>query len=250
MTTVRNDLSIYDTFAAQWWDAKSPFSCSLQAVNRLCLSEIISVIGTRLQHTTVVDLGCGGGLLARPLAERGATVLASDVSKPSVRTAHQCGLGTRLHALVADARQPPFSPQCADLILCADIIEHIPRWREVIQHASTLLKPGGRVFVSTLTRTWISSLIGVHIAEGLGFVPKGTHDPQLLVRPREVAEAAATCGLACSAPVGFTPCLWRSALTRTLHLRRTRWVMVSYAQWLTKPPMPTHAGPGPGKADS
>jgi len=243
MTNVRNDLTIYDTFASQWWDAKSPFSCSLHAVNRLCLEEIITVVGSDLRATTVIDLGCGGGLLARPLSERGATVLASDLSKPSVRATHQCGIGTRLHALVADARHPPFSSGCADLVLCADIIEHIPSWRAVLAHAAGVLKPGGRIFVSTLTRTWLSSFIGVHVAEGLGFVPKGTHDPALLVRPAEVADEARKLGLKATAPVGLTPCLWRSALTRTLHVRRTRWVMVSYAMWLSKPPSP-HRGDG------
>lgn len=235
MTTVRNDLSIYDTFASQWWDVRSPFSCSLHAVNRLCLDEIVRVMGADFRHQRVVDLGCGGGLLARPLAERGGTVLASDLSKPSVRAAHDCGIGTALHAVVADARRPPFVGGCADLVLCADTFEHIPQWRAVLAYAATLLKPGGRIFVSTLTRTWLSSLIGVHLAEGLGFVPKGTHDPALLVRPREIVEAAAGLGLVATAPIGLTPCLWRSALTGTLHLRRTRWVVVSYALWLSRP---------------
>lgn len=235
MTNSRNDLSIYDTFASQWWDVKSPFSCSLHAVNRFCLNEIIRVVGSELRTAILIDLGCGGGLLARPLAERGATVLASDLSRPSVREAHLCGIGTRLHALIADARHPPFGTECADIILCADIIEHIPQWRVVLAHAANMLKPGGRIFVSTLTRTWLSSLVGVHLAEGLGFVPRGTHDPALFVRPHEVAEEASKLNLVASVPVGITPCLWHSALSRTLQLRRTRWVMVSYAMWLTKP---------------
>lgn len=235
MTTTRNDLSIYDTFASQWWDAKSPFSCSLHAVNRICLDEIVHMAGADFRGKHVVDLGCGGGLLARPLAERGAAVLACDLSKPSVRAAHECGVGTRLHALVADARQPPFAGGFGDLVLCADILEHISQWRAVLARAAELVKPGGRIFVSTLTRTWLSSLIGVHLAEGLGYVPKGTHDPKLLVRPNEVAEAGAALGFAVSAPIGMTPCLWRSALTGTLHLRRTGGVLVSYMLWLTKP---------------
>ena len=107
-----------------------------------------------------------------------------------MRATHTCGIGTKLHALIADARHPPFVLGCADIVLCADIVEHIAEWRAVLEHASTLVKPGGHIFVSTLTRTWLSSFIGVHLAEGMGFVPKGTHDPGMLVRPGEIIEVA------------------------------------------------------------
>src|ERR1043165_7766860 len=72
MPQLRNDLTIYDTHAADWWAPRSPFSCSLQAGNRLCLAEILQATGEDLHDLTVVDLGCGGGLLAQPLAARGA----------------------------------------------------------------------------------------------------------------------------------------------------------------------------------
>ncbi len=232
----RNDLTIYDTFADHWWDATSAFSCSLHEVNRLCLDEIVEVMGPDLRGRTIIDLGCGGGLLADPLAHRGAVVLACDISRPSlcaaVRHRHP---GTILAPVLGDARQPPFATAGADLVLCADILEHIPAWRRVVAAAALLLRPGGRIFVSTLTRSWASSLLGVHLAEGLGFVPKGTHDPALFIRPEEVAACAAAAGLTASVPIGLTPNLWQTVRTRRLHLRRTKRVVVEYSMWLQRP---------------
>lgn len=234
MSRVRNDLTIYDTHAADWWKPRSAFSCSLQAVNQLCLTEILRVMGDDLSGRTVVDLGCGGGLLARPLAEHGATVLACDLSALSVREAHRQAGGSALCALVGDARHPPFPAACADLVLCADILEHIPAWRTVLAQAAGLLRTNGRIFVSTLTRSWWSALIAVHLGEGLGFVPKGTHDPALFLTPQEISAHGNHLGLAGDPPVGFTPNLMASLSSRRLCLRRTSRVHVAYAMWLER----------------
>lgn len=234
MSRVRNDLTIYDTHAADWWKPRSPFSCSLQAVNQLCLAEILRVMGGDLSGITVVDLGCGGGLLARPLAERGATVLACDLSTASIREAHRHAGDSALCALVGDARHPPFSSACADLVLCADILEHIPAWRTVLAQAAGLLRADGRIFVSTLTRSWWSALIAVHLGEGFGFVPKGTHDPAMFLTPEEISAHGNRLGLAGDAPVGFTPNLLASLFSGRLCLRRTRRVQVEYALWLRR----------------
>jgi 2-polyprenyl-3-methyl-5-hydroxy-6-metoxy-1,4-benzoquinol methylase len=160
-----------------------------------------------------------------------------------VREAHRHADGTALCALVADAREPPFPPACADVVLCADILEHIPAWRTVLAQAAGLLKPGGRIFVSTLTRSWWSALVAVHLGEGLGFVPKGTHDPAMFLTPEEISRQGASLGLASSPPVGFTPDLWPSLLAGELRLRRTRSVQVSYAMWLQRA-----SGGGDGRA--
>ncbi|MBA3697400.1 MAG: 3-demethylubiquinone-9 3-O-methyltransferase [Planctomycetes bacterium] len=232
MSRVRNDLTIYDTHAADWWKPRSAFSCSLQAVNRLCLDEIVQVLGDDLHGVVVADLGCGGGLLAHPLAERGATVLAGDLSQPSVREARRHAGHAGVCVVVADACLPPFPSACADVVLCADILEHIPTWRTALAQAAGLLKPDGRIFVSTLTRSWWSALVAVHLGEGLGFVPRGTHDPAMFLTPDEVADYGMRLGLACSPAVGFTPSLLPSLLTGELRLRRTKRVQVGYGMWL------------------
>jgi 2-polyprenyl-6-hydroxyphenyl methylase/3-demethylubiquinone-9 3-methyltransferase len=235
MPRLRNDLGLYDRHAADWWRSDSAFSCSLHAVNRLCLEEIVAEVGADLTGRIVVDLGCGGGLVAKPLAERGAVVVAGDLSRASLHELSRHADGLAMAPVLADARQAPFADASADLVLCADILEHIPGWRQVLAQAARLVKPGGRIFVSTLTRTWLSSLIGVHLAEGLGFVPAGTHDPRLLITPDEVAACACGHGLRATPAVGLTPRLLASAWSGELKLRRTPWVLVSYTMWLTRP---------------
>lgn len=236
MVSVRNNLTLYERHASEWWIPDSPFFCSLHAVNQLCRDDILLEMGHELRDATVVDLGCGGGLLAKPLAERGAMVLASDLSGRSLCEARRQSCGVAVHPVQADACCQPFGDGIADLVLCADILEHIPAWPRVMAEASRLVRPGGRIFISTLTRTWLSSLIGVHLAEGLGFVPKGTHDPALLIRPDEIAACADSLGLSARPPVGLTPRLLKSVIHGRLHLRRSTHVLVSYALWLDKPP--------------
>lgn len=192
----RNDLGLYDRHADAWWDRTGWFAASLHGVNDLRVQHLSDVYGGDMRGVVVVDLGCGGGLLAEPMASRGATVIGIDQSEASIAVARSHGAAIPgLRYEVGDARAPSLPDRCADLVTCADLIEHVDGWPTVVAAAARMLRPGGRLYVSTLNRTFASRILAVHVAETLRLIPVGTHDPARLIRPGELLAAAQTAGL-------------------------------------------------------
>ncbi|MBA3710553.1 MAG: methyltransferase domain-containing protein, partial [Planctomycetes bacterium] len=144
---MKNDLALYDRHASDWWDEDSRFAASLHALNRVRIDEVRGMMGAAFSGR-VVDLGCGGGLLSEPLARGGATVVGVDISAESVRAAsvHGCGY-QRLYYVRADAAHPPLPDAWADLVVCADVVEHIQAWSSVVAAAARVAKPGARFYV-------------------------------------------------------------------------------------------------------
>ena len=193
---MRNDLDMYDRQAASWWDPTSRFAASLHGLNRLRLAHVMDEFGPNMQGLMVVDLGCGGGLFAEPLALRGAQVVGIDASAPSLAVAQAHGVGIAgLRYELGDLRTPPLPPECADLVCCADVLEHVDEWPRAVTAAARLLRPGGKLYVSTINRTWRARLFAVHLAETLRLIPPGTHDPARFIRPSELTAAATAAGL-------------------------------------------------------
>jgi 2-polyprenyl-3-methyl-5-hydroxy-6-metoxy-1,4-benzoquinol methylase len=114
-----------------------------------------------------------------------------------------------------------------------DVLEHVDSPGRAIAEASRLLRPGGRLFVNTFDRNWRSSLAVVHVAEGLGLIPRGTHDPELFVKPRELECHASESGLAIERLVRERPALIKTALSWTIHLREAR-TGIGYSAFLQK----------------
>jgi 2-polyprenyl-6-hydroxyphenyl methylase/3-demethylubiquinone-9 3-methyltransferase len=231
----RNDLGLYDRHAREWWDARSRFARSLHEVNRVRLELVRARWGARLRGARVADLGCGGGLLAEPLARDGAAVIGVDLSGPTLAEARRHAAGVAASAVSyarGDARRPPLAAGWADLVLCADVLEHVADWRAVLAGAGALLAPGGEIFFTTINRTRRAGWLAVTLGEGLGLVPRGTHDPRLFITPAELATAAAGLGLRCDAPLGLRPRLLATALGLRLRMRTCRSLAVEYAGWL------------------
>ncbi len=192
----RNDLGLYDRHADAWWDERGRFAATLHGVNELRLQHLRERFGGDMRGMVVADLGCGGGLLAEPMARMGASVVGIDQSERSLEAARAHAGG--LHGLryeQGDARNPPLPAGCADLVTCADMLEHVDGWQQVLTAAARILRPGGVVYVSTLNRTAASRWLAVHLAEGLRLIPPGTHDPERLIRPSELTAAAEAAGL-------------------------------------------------------
>ena len=248
---LRNDLGLYDRLANDWWNQDSAFSCSLLEVNRLCLAAIRERLGSALHGSTVIDLGCGGGLLAEPLAQAGAQVIGVDLSGPSVSAARNHGRDVKyLSYLRGDVRYPPLARHSADGVLCADVLEHVADWEAVLAAAAMLLRPGsGQLFVVTINRTIRARWLAVILGEGLGFVPRGTHDPEMFITPVELSNAARKSGLEADGYLGFVPRLCATVWSQRLHMRTSRSLAVEYGAWFVagknhrvKPAMDSRGG--------
>jgi len=232
----RNDLSIYDRHADDWWNERSYFAKSLHGLNDVRLREIADEIGSDLTGLTIIDLGCGGGLLSEPLARRGANVIGIDISAASIAIARTHGRGVPgLNYVQGDARQPPLPAGGADVVLCADILEHVSQWPEVIKSAFHLLRPGGRCYCSTLNRSWFSALMAVHLSEGLGLVPRGTHDPAMCIRPDELESTARQFGFTPGNRLGHRVRIWQTLKQWRICMARGNSTAISYGAWLVRP---------------
>lgn len=232
----RNDLDLYDRHAAAWWDPQSLFAASLHGVNVLRLQHIAAEFAGGMRGLAVVDLGCGGGLLAEPLARAGAAVIGLDQSTASLAVAREHGAGVPgLRYEVGDIRAPRLAAGSADLVCCADVLEHIAAWPSVVGAAARLLRPGGRLYVSTMNRSVAARLVGVYLAEGLRLIPPGTHDPRMFIRPQELVAAATAAGLVRPRLLGQRLRIWATLRAWAVRLTPGTSTTIGYAAWFESP---------------
>jgi len=229
--TTGNDLELYERYAGSWWDARSPAFRSLHAVNEHRLRVLRGWLGECFDRLVVADFGCGGGLLARPLAESGARVLGLDLSAASLVQAREHVSGSFVRA---DAQRAPLADASVDVVLLADVLEHVPDCTAVLREAARVLRPGGAAFVNTLNRTWRARLLAVQLAEGVRLIPPGTHAAELFIRPDELAQRAWNCGLSLEALQGESVNLLRTLRSWAISLRPSADVSVGYSALLRK----------------
>jgi 2-polyprenyl-6-hydroxyphenyl methylase / 3-demethylubiquinone-9 3-methyltransferase len=191
------ELAKFSEQAHRWWDPDSEFG-PLHAINPLRLGWIDGL--AQLAGKRVVDIGCGGGILADSMARKGASVLGIDLSTKALRVA-------QLHALEAGTPNVEYREASAetlaqeqagrfDVVTCMEMLEHVPRPESVVQAAATLVKPGGWVFFSTIHRNAKAFLFAVVGAEYvLGLLPRGTHEYLKFIKPSELAGWARGAGL-------------------------------------------------------
>jgi 2-polyprenyl-6-hydroxyphenyl methylase/3-demethylubiquinone-9 3-methyltransferase len=193
------ELAKFSELAHRWWDPNSEFK-PLHEINPLRLAWIESQ-AQGLNGRRVVDVGCGGGLLAEAMARQGAShVLGIDLATKPLRVA-------QLHALEAGVANIEYREVAAeglaaeaagqfDVVTCMEMLEHVPDPSAVVRACSTLVKPGGWVFFSTINRNPKSYLFAVVGAEYvLNLLPKGTHDYAKFIKPSELAQWAREAGL-------------------------------------------------------
>lgn len=217
-----------------WWDPHCRAFASLRSVSAFRLGLLRRWLGTQWQGRTVVDLGCGGGLLAVPLAAAGALVVGVDLARRALQEVLRRDVPALL-PLVADLVSVPLAPDCADVVLLADVLEHVADPAAAVAEAARLLRPGGSLFVNTIHRTLRSRLFAIVLGEGLGFIPRGTHVWRRFVRPDELEAMAAAGGLVCRQRTGEAPRLWRSVASGAVVLRESRSLAVGYAALYGKP---------------
>lgn len=222
---------LYD--CAGWWDPADRSFASLRAVSAFRLALLDDWLGADWRERVVVDLGCGGGLLAVPLARRGARVLGVDVARTALQAARRQSAPTLIVAM-GDVCAPPVGDASADVVLLADVVEHLPEPAAAVAAAARLLRPGGRLFVNTIARTLRSRLFAIWLAEGLGYVPRGTHRHDWFVRPDELVRMATSAGLREVARVGEAPRLLATVRTGAVQLRPSPSMAVGYAMLFAK----------------
>jgi 2-polyprenyl-6-hydroxyphenyl methylase/3-demethylubiquinone-9 3-methyltransferase len=198
----------FDALAHEFWDPRGAFH-PLHALNPVRLAFIERCTG--LSGRRVLDVGCGGGLLAEGLARSGARVTAIDLSPSMIEVArlhaHESALAID-YQLSSAEHWAASAPAPFDVVTCMELIEHVPEPAALLAACAALLRPGGELFVSTINRSLRSFLLAIVGAEYLmGLIPRGTHEYQRLLRPAELARLARAQGfeLCEIAGLGYDP---------------------------------------------
>ncbi|MCE2859260.1 MAG: bifunctional 2-polyprenyl-6-hydroxyphenol methylase/3-demethylubiquinol 3-O-methyltransferase UbiG [Oxalobacteraceae bacterium] len=199
------ELQKFSELAHRWWDPNSEFR-PLHEINPLRLewiNAIAPVAGKR-----VVDIGCGGGILAEAIAKKGATVTGIDLSEKALKVADlhslESGVAVRYELTSAEDLAAREAGQY-DIVTCMEMLEHVPDPSAVVKACATLVKPGGQVFFSTLNRNPKSYLFAIIGAEYvLRLLPRGTHDYAKFITPAELSQYSRNAGLAVEAVKGMT----------------------------------------------
>jgi len=209
MTTANFDpaeLAKFSALAHRWWDPTSEFR-PLHEINPLRLAHIERLAGG-LAGKRIVDVGCGGGILAEAMAAKGATVTGIDLAEKPLKVAmlHRMETGTDVdYRLVSAEDLAAELPGAFDMVTCMEMLEHVPDPPAIVGACAKLVKPGGLVFFSTINRNAKSFAFAIVGAEYvLGLLPKGTHEYARFIRPSELSRACRDAGLAVFDLTGMT----------------------------------------------
>lgn len=202
----QQEIAKFDAIAADFWNPQGQFK-TLHQINPIRLQFIEEHIN--LTDKYVADIGCGGGILAEALDQRGAKVVALDLSTQGIKTAkaHQQQSGSQVDYRLqssADFAAAVASNTLLDAVFCMEMLEHVKQPQHIIADCAAMLKPGGLAVFSTLNRTKKAHLLAVIVAEYvLKMVAQGTHDPKLFIKPSEMQRMAADVGLKPLDIIGF-----------------------------------------------
>ena len=195
MDTIHNvdeqELSKFIALASRWWDTESEFK-PLHDINPLRLDYIDKRTGGGLAGKTVLDVGCGGGILSESMAKLGAKVTGIDMAEAPLSVAklhlYESNLNIDYQQITAEQLSEE-QPASFDIITCLEMLEHVPDPASVITACHRLVKPEGYLFFSTINRNSKSYLFAIIGAEYfLKLLPKGTHDYAKFIRPAELAQ--------------------------------------------------------------
>ena len=191
------ELAKFSALAHRWWDLESEFR-PLHQINPIRLAWIESLAPLKGRH--VLDVGCGGGILADAMARKGANVLGIDLATKALKVA-------QLHALEAQTEGVQYKeisaealaaqkPGSFDVVTCMEMLEHVPDPSSIVKACAALVKPGGHVFFSTINRNAKAFLFAIVGAEYvLNLLPRGTHEYAKLIKPSELASYCREAGL-------------------------------------------------------
>jgi len=199
------EIAKFSELAHHWWDPTSEFR-PLHEINPLRLDYIDREV--RLTGKRVLDVGCGGGILAEAMAERGASVTGIDMAERALKVAqlHLLETGRAVDYRLIEVEQlAAEQPGTFDVVTCMELLEHVPDPRSTVSACMRLLRPRGTAFFSTINRNPKSYLFAIIGAEYiLRLLPRGTHDYAKFIKPSELATMVRATGAELSAVIGMT----------------------------------------------
>jgi len=199
------ELDKFSQLAHRWWDPGSEFR-PLHEINPLRLDHIDHI--ATLSGKTVLDVGCGGGILAESMAKRGARVTGIDLAEKPLKVAqlHLLESGLQVdYRMIAAEELARDAPHRFDIVTCMEMLEHVPDPGATVKACAELVKPGGHVFFATLNRNPKSYLFAIIGAEYLlKLLPRGTHDYVKFIKPSELATMCRNAALNVAGITGMT----------------------------------------------
>lgn len=200
----QTEIDKFNNLAHEWWNPDGEFK-TLHQINPARVEFIKKHCD--LSNKALIDVGCGGGILAESLANLGANVTAIDLAPQSIETAklhlYESGLTVNYECIEIGDKARSAS-ESFDILTCMEMLEHVPDPEYILKECSKLLKPGGMAFFSTLNRNSRSYLLGVVAAEYVfNLVPRGTHDYKKFIKPAELRAMLNQCGFELTAISGI-----------------------------------------------
>ena len=198
------EIARFDALASRWWDPEGDFR-PLHEINPLRLDYIRQ--RANLDGSKVLDVGCGGGILAESMAHKGARVTGIDMAEKPLGVAklHQVESGTDVEYLQSTAEDLAARRDGQyDVVTCLEMLEHVPSPAAVISACATLVRPGGDVFFSTINRnpkSFVFAIVGAEYV--LNLLPRGTHEYEKFIRPSELESWARHAGLDLQSSIGM-----------------------------------------------
>ena len=190
------EIARFSAQAKSWWDTAGPFK-AMHQINPVRLAYVVDRAGVAGRQ--VLDVGCGGGLLAEAIAVAGGRVTGIDMAAPALAVARQHAKQSDLAIEYRQSTAEDWARSHAetyDRVTCMELLEHVPDPAELVSACSRLLRPGGDLFFATLNRTWLARLLVIWFSEYVGgIMARGTHTYAKFVQPEELCRWSRQAGL-------------------------------------------------------
>ncbi|KAK9880490.1 hypothetical protein WA026_011731 [Henosepilachna vigintioctopunctata] len=208
-TTDQSEVQFFNKFSSEWWDETGPLK-PLHSFNKLRIPFIREGLiqngsidknyintSTILTGLKIIDVGCGGGILSEPLAKLGAKVTGLDMTDEALKVAkHHAKINNVHNVAYLKSSIEDYAienEEKYDAVVASEVIEHVENKEEFIQACVKCIKPGGAIFITTISKTLVAEIFAIGVAEYIGVVPKGTHEIDKFIQPHDLQRILEKC---------------------------------------------------------